>query len=408
MKNQFKIIPMSKKVAGDCKIDCDTGCVISMTAKPDSYSITRASAVVGDITGGMVYDIKIPYRAALVSGCKVQVIASWVMENGDTYSRGYLVIASDDLMTLRYHTHESVVSLELEYRFCSHGGGSVIFYMPQISCIGEYQPRYVRFATAWIKPQDNNTAADNVIEMHRIIDNAGTSGEKPDMIVFTETVYGCNVYSLTTEERALKIDSPEVTDICAKAAKYRMYIIVGLYINDAGLIKNVALVINRNGEIQHIYQKTHLPMYEAGEGVVPGSEIPVFDLDFGTIGILICWDQFFSETSRILHKKGAEIIVIPTAGDTEIQSRARALDSGAYVIVSGTHQSSSSMIIDPHGDIIATISDIEKGYTDVEVDLNKRFCTYWISVGPCYGEERDVFLNERRSDLYKDLTDNIS
>jgi hypothetical protein len=69
----------------------------------------------------------------------------------------------------------------------------------------------------------------------------------------------------------------------------------------------------------------------------------------------------------------------------------------------GMHMPSSSFILDPHGNVISTINDLVQGYTCVEVDLNKRYSSIWMSVGPCYGEERDVFLNERRNDLYFDL-----
>ena len=44
-----------------------------------------------------------------------------------------------------------------------------------------------------------------------------------------------------------------------------------------------------------------------------GGDFPVFDLDFGRVGILTCYDGWFPESSRILSLKGAEILCGSTA-----------------------------------------------------------------------------------------------
>ena len=46
-------------------------------------------------------------------------------------------------------------------------------------------------------------------------------------------------------------------------------------------------------------------------GVPPGDSLPVFDTDFGRIGMIICWDVTFPQTARTLAQKGAEIIFLP-------------------------------------------------------------------------------------------------
>jgi len=120
---------------------------------------------------------------------------------------------------------------------------------------------------------------------------------------------------------------------------------------------------------------------------------------------LICWDHFFSEPARVLHQKGAEVIIIPTAGDTLYQCRARAVDSGAYVVMSGTRNNKSSFIMEPaKGVTIAAVAGREPGYASARVDLNKRQALHWLSVGPCDGEGRNIYLHERRPDLYGDMT----
>ena len=400
MKDIFSAIPIYEQVSGKCSI----GDAIRLDAKPGEYSVTRVSGRFADITGGKVYEITVPCRTEGITVGKAQAIASWIKENGDIYSRCYFEKTADDTMKLRCCPHESVNALEIEYRLWAHGGGTALFGAPEITCMGDYQPRKARLATAWVNThKDGRTLADNLSEILRIADNAGKSEEKPDLLVFSETIYGRNVDNLTRAEKAPALDSEPVRLICGKAAEHKMYIIVGMLINDGGLLKNVALIINRMGKVEHIYTKTHLTMGEIESGIVPGMEIPVYDLDFGRVGVLICWDHYFSETSRILHLKGAEVIAVPTAGDTDYQCRARAADSGAYLVMSGMHMPGSSMILDPDGNTIASVRDLRQCYASAEVDLNQRNFTYWLSVGPCYGEARDIYLNERRNDLYDDI-----
>lgn len=414
----FKIISMYENISGKCHIsnECDKGDKtgkITLTANPGGYSITRVSGIFPDIIGGKVYEVTVPCRTDNLTAGKSQIIASWLDENGKAYSRGYLEKISElselseDVMKICYHVPEKVTALEIEYRLWSHNGGTAVFGMPQITCKGDYKPRMANIAAAWFNTAGGNrTLTDNLADILRIADNAGNSADKPDLLVFSEAIYGRGI-NLPLPERALKLDSEAIKQICGKAMKYQMYIAVGLHIDDGGLYKNVALIIDRKGDIAHIYNKTHLAMVEYENGLVPGSEIPVYDLDFGRVGVLICWDHFFSEPARILHQKGAEIIILPTAGDTLYQSRSRAVDGGTYIVISGTKEAASSVIIDPHGNVIATAAESpELGYTCAQIDLNQRQLTYWLSVGPCYGEGRDVYLNERRNDLYGGIAEN--
>ena len=57
-----------------------------------------------------------------------------------------------------------------------------------------------------------------------------------------------------------------------------------------------------------------LPREEIDGGVTPGDALPVFETDFGTIGMMICWDVTFPEAARTLAKQGAEVIFLPIWG----------------------------------------------------------------------------------------------
>ena len=79
-----------------------------------------------------------------------------------------------------------------------------------------------------------------------------------------------------------------------------------------GLLYNGLIVISRNGQLMGTYNKTHL---WAGERFWfrAGDRYPVFHMDFGTVGLMICYDGGFPEVSRILALSGAELILCPSA-----------------------------------------------------------------------------------------------
>jgi predicted amidohydrolase len=72
---------------------------------------------------------------------------------------------------------------------------------------------------------------------------------------------------------------------------------------------NMAVLINRKGQIKGHYKKIHL--FGDHEQVSPGKKFKVFKTDFAKIGIAICWDLRFSKLFRKMKKKGAEIIFCP-------------------------------------------------------------------------------------------------
>lgn len=129
------------------------------------------------------------------------------------------------------------------------------------------------------------------------------------------------------------VPGPETERIAKAAAAGRIYVIVGCWeVFGDDSFANTALLFDRTGEIVGKYNKVHAAV-DHFEGEPPwskppkgkdtdwfvrkdpewimkrGEGFPVFDLDFGRIGILTCYDGWFPETFRILSLKGAEILV---------------------------------------------------------------------------------------------------
>jgi N-carbamoylputrescine amidase len=80
---------------------------------------------------------------------------------------------------------------------------------------------------------------------------------------------------------------------------------------------NTSILINSNGSILNIYRKIHIPEgrgYEESFYFKSGDiEFVLSKTKFGKIGVAICWDQWFLETSKILTIKGANIVFYPSA-----------------------------------------------------------------------------------------------
>ena len=117
-------------------------------------------------------------------------------------------------------------------------------------------------------------------------------------------------------------------------------------------------------------------------GIVNGDDCPVFDLDFGRIGIMICFDNYCPEIARIMGNRGAELILYPLYGDTlnpqwELKMRARAVDSSVYVAscqIDNVTNVAYTGLVSPTGDVLCRL----EGYPShavVEVDLGKKLYT---------------------------------
>lgn len=157
------------------------------------------------------------------------------------------------------------------------------------------------------------------------------------------------------------------------AREYGMYIIPNYTELDGDKMYNTAVIIGRDGEVVGKYRKTHLCGSEGRcFGISQGDELPVFDLDFGRVGIAICMDMYYPEIFRILTLKGARIIFWPhqTYGPSEemimVQARCRALDNSCYLVGSnfaspdyyapydpGHELSGRAFIVNPEAMIIA-------------------------------------------------------
>ncbi len=96
---------------------------------------------------------------------------------------------------------------------------------------------------------------------------------------------------------------------------------ISFYEKDVNNLYNSIACIDADGKILGVYRKTHIPddhYYQEKFYFTPGdSGFQVFRTRFGTIGVGICWDQWFPETARCMVLEGAELLFYPTAIGSE-------------------------------------------------------------------------------------------
>jgi predicted amidohydrolase len=160
--------------------------------------------------------------------------------------------------------------------------------------------------------------------------------------------------------RAIPFDGPVKDAFARKAREHHCYIIVPMYLlEDKGgkRFSNAGILIGRWGELVGIYRKLHLSVpFDSDSmeaGATPGKEVPVFECDFGKLGIEICFDVRFENGWQELARKGAELVAWPSQTPKTALPASLAQRYG-YYIVSSTWRNNAS-IFEPTGKTTAQI-----------------------------------------------------
>lgn len=294
---------------------------------------------------------------------------------------------------------------EISAMMMSTEAGKLSVYDASLRKVTPLGPRNVKIGTVYLNPYitEDNTYA---IRQKKILDCCDKAGEMGvDILLFAEVISTFSISKQDPDYTVQTIPGEYTALISEKAKKNNMWILFNTSINNPGDINtNTTLIFNRKGEIAGRYDKTHITYNAYNNGGSAGNEYPVFDTDFGRIGTVTCYDQFFPETVRAVTIQGAEIVFVPTAGDGYTQLQARAIDNQVYVVVAGINHAKASnqpisRIINPLGEIIAGTNE-DMGIATATVDLNKKNYTFWFSVGARYGDKREIFQVERRPEAY--------
>jgi predicted amidohydrolase len=164
---------------------------------------------------------------------------------------------------------------------------------------------------------------------------------------------------------AVPSSGPEIEELARCARENRIALCFGFAeaAPDKRLYNSMAYV-DRAGALRAVYRKVHLWVTEK-EWATPGAEIPALTDDGLRLGMWICYDTRFPETTRTLARAGATVGLVGSAWfgppeEWELALRARALDNGMFVAgasVLGSFGTApfrgASLIADPHGRVLA-------------------------------------------------------
>jgi len=261
--------------------------------------------------------------------------------------------------------------IELIYRWDEDG--RVNFGGTSMTLVDDPGPRNVRLATIHHRPVNSSGAEQNLKEFASYIEQAAQ--QRADIVCLPEgiTLVGTGNNYISASE---PVPGP-TTDFLGKIAKkHKIYIVAGILEKEGKTVYNTAIMIDRNGALAGKYRKVSLPREEIEGGVTPGITFPVFKTDFGTVGMMICWDVTFPEAARTLAFHGADVILMPIWGGELTLAKARALENQVYLVSSSYSMKSAIFGLD--GEIIKEATS-DSPIAVVEVDLNKR--KYWPWLG---------------------------
>lgn len=146
-----------------------------------------------------------------------------------------------------------------------------------------------------------------------------------------------------------------------EARKCHCYIVAPTYLLEDRATRrcsNAALLFDRTGQVAGIYRKVQLVVNSRTgsleHGATPGSKEPVFQCDFGKLGIQICYDMDFDYGWAQLARQGAEIVAWPSQSPQTAQPAFRAKQYHYYIVSSTWHNNAS--IFEPTGKIVSQVT----------------------------------------------------
>ncbi|MEX0886009.1 MAG: carbon-nitrogen hydrolase family protein [Phycisphaeraceae bacterium] len=258
---------------------------------------------------------------------------------------------------------------------------------PELAPPRTYEPgprKAVVGTSIFTMPRAFTTLEQRLAELGELIDEMAADaharhGRGLDLAALTESAVTAGRRG-SLVERALPLAGPVEAYFAAKAREHNTHLVVSFaMLEDAEqeIVSNVAVLFDRQGSVAGIYRKVFLvarPADDALEGgKQPGTRFPVFDLDFGRVGMQICYDMGYDDGFDALAAQGAELIIWPTASPQTVRPAARARIHELY-IVSATRRNNAS-IIDPLGEVVAQVEPPGRVVTH-ELDLDYRIA-HW-------------------------------
>lgn len=235
------------------------------------------------------------------------------------------------------------------------------------------------------------------------------------------SLYFCDTENYAHFDLAEKIPGPLTESFSKIAAELEVVLILSLFEKAApGLYFNTTAVLDADGTYLGKYRKNHIPddpgYYEKFYFTPGDTGYQVFKTRYATIGVLICWDQWYPEAARITSLMGAEILFYPTAIGWHLHQdeqtntdqynawqtiqRSHAVANGVCVVSvnrvgveAGSNFWGGSFITNQYGRILYQAPHNEEivHVQELELNLSDHYRKYW------------PFLRDRRIDTYNPI-----
>jgi predicted amidohydrolase len=225
---------------------------------------------------------------------------------------------------------------------------------------------------------------DNLVRMGEWLDKVCTE-QRVDLVVFPELIttgYECGVQFTDLAER---VPGPTVNLIAQRASDYATHVVFGMVAKERveSILYDAAVLVGPDGEVVGRYHKTHL-RGEERLAFRPGFRYNVWELEFGTVGVMLGWDLAFPEVARSLALEGAELLCVaanwesPNADEWRTYLMSRAYENAVYVVGANrvgeeyTYQFfGDSMVVGPRGQVFGRVDGDEEGYVVARIDLDE-------------------------------------
>ncbi len=259
------------------------------------------------------------------------------------------------------------------------------------------QGKRARLATVCQVGRMRKSVAETLPLVMELCDRA--LAQKPDLVCLPENFATASMGKAPPRERAEAFDGPTLTAVAQRAQQHRCYIVCPVMRLEGGRLFNSAVLFDRAGQVLGLYNKacpvtTSADYTSFEDGVTPGTpDIPVFDLDFGRVGIQICYDLGFPENWDLLRRKGAQLVLWPSAYDGGTPLWSYAYLHHYYILTSV--RGGQSRLVDPCGAVLAEtqpndgviVREVNLDYLVAHLDWNRSIPD---KIKAQYGDRVDV------------------
>jgi beta-ureidopropionase len=191
------------------------------------------------------------------------------------------------------------------------------------------------------------------------------------------------------------VPGPVTERLSQWAREHSSYALFGLKTTAGGRVYNSAVLIDRKGRIVGQFNKMHPTEGELADGTSPGDVEPaVFETDFGTIGVQICFDINWWDNWKRLKQKGAKIVFFPSAYPAARQLSALALMNQFYVVSSAMR--GTSKIYDVSGEALASSGNYQQ-WASAALPIGKRLSRSTSTPGRCRRSRKSTGRESRLS-----------